>query len=108
MNFPDQIKERKEILEAAGKVLADETYSLVAALETRINELESDLENEQDLTKKLKGLLDGGLVGELVVNLENVTTQLKMYHETRTGFAEDANIITHAEVAITKAKESMP
>lgn len=76
MKFSEQIKERKQVLEESRVMLTTDTDAIVNAFETRIMELESDLdnaredlENEQILTKKLKGLLDGGLVelvGELV------------------------------------------
>ena len=65
MTFSDQIKERKGILTGACEILASEIGSVVDAFEYRIMELESDLdnaredlENEQALTVKLKGLLD--------------------------------------------------
>jgi hypothetical protein len=64
--FAEEIKERKQILDAARQTLAGETDVVINRLEYRICELESDLdnahedlENEKALTKKLKCLLDG-------------------------------------------------
>jgi len=111
MTFSDQIKERKEIVELSCQVACADQDLLVTSLELRIMELESDLDNaredlelEQALTKKLKGLLDGGLVdlcGELVTALESTM----MYIDA------DAVLKCHAgpvRAVLTKAKEVTP
>lgn len=58
MNFPDQIKERKLLLADSQQRVIDELGYLTDDYEHRINELESDLENEQgnntDLHDKLE------------------------------------------------------
>lgn len=65
MNFADEIRERKATLGEARNALTMNTDLIVNALEVRILELGSDLENlEQDLENekllvcKLKGLLE--------------------------------------------------
>jgi hypothetical protein len=104
--FAEDIKERKDFVKASRQAAGLEADALVTALEYRINELEADLENEQDLTVKLKGLLDGGLV-ELVGELsESLQCLVDCISETR---GTDANAALHlAYSVITKAKESMP
>jgi hypothetical protein len=64
--FAEEIRDRKVTLAEARNALTMNTDLLVNALEVRILELGSDLdnahedlENEKALTKKLKGLLDG-------------------------------------------------
>jgi chromosome segregation ATPase len=115
MNFAEEIKERKERMYDANALALSTAYGLVDALELRIEELGSDLDNahedierEKALTKKLKGKLDGmvELVGELVV----VGSATKDFIGVRCGNTDAvANaVVEAAEDVLTKAKESMP
>ena len=116
MTFSDQIKERKVILTGSCEILASDISSIVDAFETRIMELESDLDNaredlelEKALTVKLKGLLDGGLVelvGELVKHIEDAECCHCQggYESVETG----CTIHCISGVLLTKAKEAMP
>lgn len=121
MTFSDQIKERKEIHMTAVGIHGASVNSVFECFEYRIMELESDLdnaredlENEKALTKKLKGLLDGGLVelvGELVEALEAYVrfcddcTALDILDTGDCMEMNHANTISLA--VLTKAKEAM-
>lgn len=111
MEFSDQIKERKQILAESRHTLTNHTDFLTDALEHRIMELESDvenlqedLENQKDLTKKLKGLLDGGLV-ELVGELITALDATMLYIDADSVLKHHAGPV---RATLTKAKESMP
>ena len=116
MTFSDQIKELKHVLNQSRIMLTGDTDSIVNAFEIRIMELESDLDNaredlelEKALTKKLKGLLDGGLVdlvGELVKVLVVVEDYRNIHHTYQVG--KDSNLRGEIAYVLTKAKESMP
>jgi hypothetical protein len=120
MTFAEEIRERKATLGEDRNAQTMNTDLLVNALEVRILELGSDLdnahedlENEKALTKKLKGLLDGGmveLVGELLESLENFKG-LFDNPIARRRYSDDqlyAAAIIDMNKAIAKAKESMP
>ena len=119
LNFKEKLERHKD--EVTSTVESMEFYAMayITDLENRVSALDADLENEKDLTKKLKGLLDAGLVelvGELVGAIENtretvvlmaaypgVTVPVK-----RTNDMYVSVIDRQVKAVLTKAKESMP
>jgi chromosome segregation ATPase len=123
MTFAEEIRDRKAILGEARNALTMNTDLLTNALEVRILELESDLdnahedlENEKALTKKLKGLLDGKavMVSELLEALEACTKELESMiqrHNQTLRIAEehaDYQTVHEASIAIAKAYGEQP
>ena len=114
MIFSDQIKERKHVLNQSRIMLTGDTDAIINDFETHIMELESDLDNaredlelEKALTKKLKGLLDGGLVesvGELVEALEMISDMGFLVDEDGCPSTEQIKI----EAALAKAYGETP
>jgi hypothetical protein len=114
MTFSEEIKEHKDEVSASRQAAMSDADGLVDALELRIDELDSDLdnahedlENEQALTKKLKGLIDGGLVG-LVSKLVAGFEQISFMSRNNDAPTSPETIAGLADICITKAKESMP
>jgi len=110
MTFSDQIKERKQVLEESRNMLTTDTDAIINAFETHIMELESDLDNaredlelEKALTTKLKGKLDGELVG-LVLELIGALDATMMYIDADSVLKPHAGPVREV---LTKAKEFM-
>lgn len=115
MNFTDQIKERKENLKAARQVHDTETSYLINSFEYRIEELDTDLELEKELTEKLKGLLDGGLVdlvGELVEHVKQkckiCESEIDLHNSVAGAKHMECPVPCQISVLIAKAKEATP
>jgi ribosome assembly protein YihI (activator of Der GTPase) len=111
MTFAEEIRERKATLAEARNALTMNTDLLVNALEVRILELESDLdnahedlENDKALTVKLKGLLDGKteMVGELLEALGDIIDSCEI------PYCESDPFVLAAKLAIANANGEQP
>lgn len=92
MDFSDQIKERKNLVAESAVVVAENTTALINALECRINELESDLDNaledKQGLHDKLQEVSSKRdeyreLVGELVEEVKGSCDSMCCGYESK-------------------------
>ncbi len=107
MNYDDEIKERKEILNVARMNLTCETDLLTDALELRIMEQDALILEQSDSLIALRATLDGGMV-ELVGELVETLKAERCHHcKNETGgpvSCEGCEIFP----LLTKAKEVMP
>lgn len=115
MTYDDEIKDLQEDLaeaiQAQGLAIARTRVRSARQIDEQESDLDNareDLENEKALTKKLKALLDGGLVelvGELVSEQAfGCTTHCCGYESTACNSVKKCS----TRDVLTKAKEVMP